>query len=75
MLETLEKKKEAITAKFDQLIESLNERKIKVEELQKEMTDIVDEQKRLQGEYRAVQELLDEMTVSKESKDGDIVID
>ena len=75
MLETLEKKKETITVKFDQLVENLNERKAKIEELQKEITEIVDEQKRLQGEYRAVQELIDEMTVSKEYKDGDIVID
>ena len=71
MLETLEKKKETITVKFDQLVENLNERKAKIEELQKEMTDIVDEQKRLQGEYRTLKELLNQ---PETDEDGDIVV-
>ncbi|HPO11685.1 MAG TPA: hypothetical protein PLM63_03825 [bacterium] len=74
MLEKLKKKQELVEKNFDILGEKLKEKKVEIDEIQKEINEIIDEQKRLQGEYRAVKSLIDEMSISEESKNGDIVI-
>lgn len=74
MLEKLKKKQELVEKNFDILGEKLKEKKVEIDEIQKEINEIIDEQKRLQGEYRAVKILIDEMSISEESKNEDIVI-
>ncbi len=58
-LKMLEDKREEITIKFEKCTEMVNEKKEQMETLHKEMLTIIDEQKRMQGEFRTIKELID----------------
>ena len=62
----LEGKRDEITKVFNSLADQLNEKRAEMEKVQKEMTDIIDEQKRLQGEFRLVSEMLQESSHEEE---------
>lgn len=55
----LEEKMTNIVSVFDKLTEELNKKREEAEAINKEMNSIVDEQKRLQGEYRVLKELIE----------------
>ena len=52
--EVLKEKINALTARFDELGEQVKQRQETISKLQEEITAIIDEQKRMQGEYRAL---------------------
>ena len=68
---TIEEKIKKVSETFDGFTAQLNEKKEAIEAIQKEMNAIIDEQKRLQGEYRTLKELLNQ---SETDEDGDIVV-
>lgn len=61
MLENLEKKLVIISTKFDELSETIKNKKDEIENLKNEMSIVLDEQKRLQGEYRVIKDLINEI--------------
>jgi regulator of replication initiation timing len=68
---TIEEKIKKVSETFDSFTAQLNEKKEAIEAIQKEMNAIIDEQKRLQGEYRTLKELLNQ---PETDEDGDIVV-
>ena len=68
---TIEEKIKKVSETFDGFTAQLNEKKEATEAIQKEMNAIIDEQKRLQGEYRTLKELLNQ---PETDEDGDIVV-
>lgn len=68
MKEVIEKKKKELEQKFDTLTEQIKEKIKVIEKIRKEIVIIQDEQKKLQGEYRALIEL--EKSLEEEQTDG-----
>ncbi|MDY0016132.1 MAG: hypothetical protein RBS13_07985 [Bacteroidales bacterium] len=68
---TIEEKIKKVSEAFDGFTAQLNEKKEAIEAIQKEMNGIIDEQKRLQGEYITLKELLNQPETDEE---GDIVV-
>jgi peptidoglycan hydrolase CwlO-like protein len=68
VIEKIEKKKKELEQKFDALTEQIKEKIKVIEKIRKEIVIIQDEQKKLQGEYRALIEL--EKSLEEEQTDG-----
>lgn len=68
MKEVIEKKKKELEQKFDALTEQIKEKIKVIEKIRKEIIIFQDEQKKLQGEYRALIEL--EKSLEEEQTDG-----
>lgn len=68
MKEVIEKKKKELEQKFDALTEQIKEKIKVIEKIRKEIIIFQDEQKKLQGEYRALTEL--EKSLEEEQTDG-----
>lgn len=68
VIEKIEKKKKELEQKFDALTEQIKEKIKVIEKIREEIVIIQDEQKKLQGEYRALIEL--EKSLEEEQTDG-----
>jgi peptidoglycan hydrolase CwlO-like protein len=68
VIEKIEKKKKELEQKFDALTEQIKEKIKVIEKIREEIVIFQDEQKKLQGEYRALIEL--EKSLEEEQTDG-----
>ncbi len=68
--EALEQKIKDISSKFDHINEIIKEKSIAIDSIRKEIIELQDEQKRLQGEYRFIINLAKEYgLLSDENED------